>query len=54
MNAPVDTLPLYPRLDEIAEAIARSGPLVLHAEPGAGKGNKKIFMGNKSYRGRIF
>ncbi len=37
MNAPVDTLPLYPRLDEIAEAIARSGPLVLHAEPGAGK-----------------
>jgi ATP-dependent helicase HrpB len=37
MNASVDTLPLYPRLDEIAEAIARSGPLVLHAEPGAGK-----------------
>lgn len=30
-------LPVFGRLDEIAEAFARSGTLLLHAEPGAGK-----------------
>ena len=33
----ITSLPVYPRLDEIADALATQGLLLLHAEPGAGK-----------------
>ena len=33
----INSLPLYPRLDEVADAFARSRLLLLSAEPGAGK-----------------
>jgi len=33
----IRSLPLYPRLDEVADVFARSGLLLLSAEPGAGK-----------------
>lgn len=33
----ISSLPLHPRLDEVADAFARSGLLLLSAEPGAGK-----------------
>lgn len=33
----IESLPLYPRLGEIAATLAREGLLLLHAEPGAGK-----------------
>jgi len=35
--AEIATLPVYPRLDEVADTLARRGLLILHAEPGAGK-----------------
>jgi ATP-dependent helicase HrpB len=33
----IESLPLYPRLGEIADTLVREGLLMLHAEPGAGK-----------------
>ena len=37
VNDNLQTLPIYPHLDGIAETLAHHGLLILHAEPGAGK-----------------